>query len=100
MDIKEKALAKHYEWGGKIEVVSRVSVTSSEELSTAYTPGVAAPCMVIHEDTDKSYELTRRSNLVAVITDGNKIESTTAEEEKGPVDEGLEEQNAKKQPGN
>ena len=73
MDIKELALNKHYEWGGKIEVISRVPVTSSEELSTAYTPGVAAPCTVIHENTDKSYELTRRRNLVAVITDGSAV---------------------------
>ncbi|MDP4119128.1 MAG: NADP-dependent malic enzyme [Bacillota bacterium] len=73
MDIKEKALKLHYELQGKIEVISRVPVTNSEQLSTAYTPGVAEPCMVIHNDINKSYELTRRHNLVAVITDGSAV---------------------------
>ena len=73
MNIKEKALEKHYDWKGKIEVVSRTPVKSSEDLSLAYTPGVAEPCLVIHKDTDKSYELTRRSNLVAVVTDGSAV---------------------------
>ena len=73
MNINEIALAKHKEWGGKIEVVSRTPVTNSEELSTAYTPGVAAPCLAIRDDKDKSYELTRRHNIVAVITDGSAI---------------------------
>jgi len=73
MDIKAKSLKKHYEWNGKIEVVSKVKVTNSEELSLAYTPGVAEPCLEIHKDISKSYELTRRNNLVAVITDGTAV---------------------------
>lgn len=73
MNIKEESLEKHYEWKGKIEVVSRTKVEDSKDLSLAYTPGVAEPCMVIHEDVNKSYELTRRSNLVAVITDGSAV---------------------------
>lgn len=73
MNIKEESLKKHYEWQGKIEMVSRVKVKDSKDLSLAYTPGVAEPCMVIHSDKDKSYELTRRSNLVAVITDGSAV---------------------------
>lgn len=73
MDIKAEALKKHYEWQGKIEVVSRTPITNREELSLAYTPGVAEPCMVIHNDYDKSFELTRRWNLVAVITDGTAV---------------------------
>ncbi len=73
MDIKELALQKHYDWKGKIEVVSRTPVKSREDLSTAYTPGVAEPCLVIKDDVDKSYELTRRHNLVAVVTDGSAV---------------------------
>lgn len=73
MNIKEESLNKHYEWNGKIEVVSRTKVEDSKDLSLAYTPGVAEPCMVIHDDVNKSYELTRRSNLVAVITDGSAV---------------------------
>ncbi len=73
MDIKKLALDKHYEWKGKIEVVSRTPVKNSEQLSTAYTPGVAEPCLVIKDDISKSYELTRRWNLVAVITDGSAV---------------------------
>lgn len=73
MDLKEKALKKHYEWNGKIEVVSRTKVENSEDLSIAYTPGVAEPCLVINKDINKSYELTRKSNLVAVITDGTAV---------------------------
>ena len=73
MDIKQESLKKHYEWGGKIEVISRVKINDRQALSIAYTPGVAEPCMAIHADTDKSYELTRRSNLVAVITDGTAV---------------------------
>lgn len=73
MDIKERSLEKHYEWKGKIEVVSRVHVTNSEELSLAYTPGVAEPCLVIQKDYAKSFELTRRWNMVAVITDGTAV---------------------------
>lgn len=73
MDLKEKALKKHYEWNGKIEVVSRTKVETPEDLSLAYTPGVAEPCLEINKDIDKSYELTRRSNLVAVVTDGTAV---------------------------
>ncbi len=73
MDIKEQSLKKHYEWGGKIEVVSRVSVKDSTDLSLAYTPGVAEPCLEIQKDNNKSYELTRRHNMVAVITDGSAV---------------------------
>ena len=73
MDIRQESLEKHYEWNGKIEVVSRVQVEDRHDLSLAYTPGVAEPCMVIHGDYNKSWELTRRSNLVAVITDGTAI---------------------------
>ena len=73
MDIRQESLKKHYEWNGKIEVVSRVPVNSREDLSLAYTPGVAEPCLEINKDINKSYELTRRSNLVAVITDGTAV---------------------------
>ena len=73
MDIKEKALQKHAEWQGKIEVVARAKVASSDDLSVAYTPGVAQPCLEIQKDYDKSFELTRRHNLVAVITDGSAV---------------------------
>ncbi|MBQ4155929.1 MAG: NADP-dependent malic enzyme [Clostridia bacterium] len=73
MDIKEQALLKHKEWQGKIEVVSRTPVKNREQLSIAYTPGVAEPCLEIQKDINKSYELTRRHNLVAVITDGSAV---------------------------
>ncbi len=73
MDIRQESLKKHYEWGGKIEVVSRVSVNDRMDLSLAYTPGVAEPCLEIQKDYNKSFELTRRSNLVAVITDGTAV---------------------------
>ena len=73
MDIKQKALDLHYEWKGKIEVTPRARVTNKEELSVAYTPGVAEPCMAIHHDYNKSFDLTARHNLVAVITDGTAV---------------------------
>ena len=73
MDVKEKALQKHYEWQGKIEVVSRAPIETREDLSLAYTPGVAQPCLEIAKDPELSYKLTRRSNLVAVITDGTAV---------------------------
>ena len=73
MDIKAEALKKHAEWQGKIEVVSRTSIKNKEQLSLAYTPGVAQPCLEIEKDINKSYELTRRHNLVAVITDGTAV---------------------------
>ncbi len=73
MDIRKESLKKHYEWGGKIEVISRAPIETREDLSLAYTPGVAEPCLEIEKDTNKSYELTRRSNLVAVVTDGTAV---------------------------
>lgn len=73
MDYAKESLKLHYEWNGKIEVVARAKVDSKEALSLAYTPGVAQPCLEIQKDVNKSYELTRRSNLVAVITDGSAV---------------------------
>ena len=73
MNVKEESLKKHFEWKGKIEVISRAKINSKEDLSLAYTPGVAEPCLVINKDESKSFELTRRSNLVAVITDGTAV---------------------------
>jgi len=73
MDIRKESLKKHYEWNGKIEVISRAPINSREDLSLAYTPGVAEPCLEIQKDINKSYELTRRSNLVAVVTDGTAV---------------------------
>lgn len=73
MDVRKESLKKHYEWQGKIEVVSRAPINSREDLSLAYTPGVAEPCLAIQADPEKSYELTRRANLVAVVTDGTAV---------------------------
>ena len=73
MDYATESLRLHGEWKGKIEVVSRVPVNNKDQLSLAYTPGVAQPCLEIQKDIDKSYELTRRHNLVAVITDGTAV---------------------------
>lgn len=73
MDIKEEALKKHYKWQGKLEVVSRAKIETKEDLSLAYTPGVAQPCLEIAENPELSYKLTRRGNLVAVITDGTAV---------------------------
>ena len=73
MDYAKESLKKHYEWAGKIEVISKVPVNSAEDLSLAYTPGVAQPCLEIQKDVNKSYELTRRHNLCAVITDGSAV---------------------------
>ncbi len=73
MNYAEESLRLHGEWKGKIEVVSRVPVKSKEDLSLAYTPGVAEPCLAIQKDPEKSYELTRRHNLCAVITDGSAV---------------------------
>lgn len=73
MTTAERSLAMHYDVKGKIEVISRVEVNSSEDLSLAYTPGVAQPCLEIQKDVSKSYELTRRWNLCAVITDGSAV---------------------------
>ena len=73
MDIREESLKLHYDWNGKIEVISRVPISSSEDLALAYTPGVAEPCLEVQKDINKSYELTRRNNLVAVVTDGTAV---------------------------
>ena len=73
MDYAKVSLEKHYEWKGKLEVVSRAPVDSAEALSLAYTPGVAAPCLEIQKDVSKSFELTRRWNTVAVVTDGTAV---------------------------
>lgn len=72
-DIKQQALEKHYEWQGKIEVISRAPVNTREDLSLCYTPGVAQACLEIEKDPSLSYRLTRRKNLVAVITDGTAV---------------------------
>ena len=73
MDYAKESLRLHKEWGGKIEVVTKVPVATKDDLSLAYTPGVAQPCLEIQKDIDKSYELTRRHNLCAVITDGTAV---------------------------
>ncbi|MBE6749249.1 MAG: NADP-dependent malic enzyme [Ruminococcaceae bacterium] len=73
MDIRQESLKKHYEWNGKIEVVTRCPVETREDMSLAYTPGVAEACLEIEKDVNKSFELTRRNNLVAVITDGTAV---------------------------
>ena len=73
MDIRQEALKKHYEWKGKLEITARAHVENSQDLSLAYTPGVAEPCLAIRDDYAKSFELTRRANMVAVITDGTAV---------------------------
>ena len=73
MDYLKESLRLHYEWKGKLEISSRTSASNKQELSLAYTPGVAAPCLEIQKDINKSYELTRRWNTVAVITDGTAV---------------------------
>ena len=73
MDYAKESLKKHYEWKGKIEVVTRAPITNKEELSLAYTPGVAQPCLEIQKNPELSYELTRRFNTVAVVTDGTAV---------------------------
>ncbi len=73
MDYAKESLRLHGEWKGKIEVVATVLANDKDSLSLAYTPGVAQPCLAIQEDIDRSYELTRRHNLVAVITDGSAV---------------------------
>ncbi len=73
MDYSEVSLQKHREWGGKIDYAAKMPIRSKEDLSIAYTPGVAKPCMVIHDEPEMSYELTGRHNLVAVITDGSAV---------------------------
>ncbi|MDP4180977.1 MAG: malic enzyme-like NAD(P)-binding protein [Bacillota bacterium] len=73
MDIRQESLKLHGEWKGKIEVISTVPVNDKRDLSLAYTPGVAEPCLAIQKDVNLSYEYTRRWNLVAVITDGTAV---------------------------
>ena len=73
MDIRKDSLKKHYEWNGKIEVVTRCPLETREDRSLAYTPGVAEACLEIEKDVNKSFQLTRRNNLVAVITDGTAV---------------------------
>ena len=73
MDYAQKSLELHGQWKGKLEVVPRVPVGTREDLSLAYTPGVAQPCLEIQKDVNKSYDLTRRHNLCAVITDGSAV---------------------------
>ena len=73
MDYKQIALQKHEEWNGKLEVVSRAPLQTKEDLSTAYTPGVAAPCLEIAKDPEKAYVYTRKNNLVAVVADGSAV---------------------------
>ena len=73
MDYAKESLRLHYEWKGKLEMTPRAAVDSKEALSLAYTPGVAQPCLEIQKDVNKSYELTRRWNTVAVVTDGTDV---------------------------
>ena len=73
MDYAKESLRLHQEWKGKIEVIATVPANDKESLSLAYTPGVAEPCLAVQKDPEKSYELTRRWNLCAVITDGSAV---------------------------
>lgn len=73
MDYQQESLRLHYEWKGKLEVTARAKVDTKDKLSLAYTPGVAQPCLEIQKDISKSYDLTRRWNTVAVITDGTAV---------------------------
>ncbi|MCL2198847.1 MAG: NADP-dependent malic enzyme [Defluviitaleaceae bacterium] len=73
MNYASESLKKHHEWRGKIEMISRVPINTREDLSLAYTPGVAAPCLEIQKDVRKSYQLTRRANTVAIVTDGTAV---------------------------
>ena len=73
MDINERAIQKHKEWGGKLEVISRAPIESRDDMAVAYTPGVAAPCLEIEKNESLAYEYTRKGNLVAVITDGTAV---------------------------
>ena len=73
MDYAKESLRLHREWKGKINVESRVPVSTKDDLSLAYTPGVAAPCLEIEKNEEESYNLTRRGNLCAVITDGSAV---------------------------
>lgn len=73
LDIKEESLQKHYQWKGKIEITAIPPLNNAHDLSLCYTPGVAQPCLEINKDYEKSFELTRRHNLVAVVTDGTAV---------------------------
>ncbi len=73
MDTKALALQKHKEWKGKIQVTANCPLENSDDLSIAYTPGVAAPCVEINKDVNKVYDYTRKGNLVAVVTDGTAV---------------------------
>ena len=73
MNISEKALMLHEQWNGKLEVVSKVPVKSREDLSIAYTPGVAEPCKVIAQDKEAAYKYTMKANTVAVVSDGSAV---------------------------
>ncbi|HBG56300.1 MAG TPA: NAD-dependent malic enzyme, partial [Ruminococcaceae bacterium] len=73
MDYAKESLKLHYQWKGKIEMICRAPLKTRDDLALAYTPGVAQPCLEIQKDVNKSYELTRRSNLVAVVTDGSAV---------------------------
>ena len=73
MDYAEESLRLHYAWKGKLEITPRAAVDSKDALSLAYTPGVAQPCLEIQKNPHKSYELTRRWNTVAVVTDGSAV---------------------------
>lgn len=73
MDYRKESLKLHEQWKGKVEVIARAKVDNSDALSLAYTPGVAQPCLEIQKDYSKSWELTRRWNMAAVITDGSAV---------------------------
>ena len=73
MNIKEEALLLHQQWKGKIQITSKVPVDSTHDLSVAYTPGVAAPCMKIHENKEDVYRYTSKGNMVAIVTDGTAV---------------------------
>lgn len=73
MDVKAESLKRHKQWQGKIEIVPRCELSTRDDLSTAYTPGVAQPCLAIKDDPEQAYTYTRRGNLVAVVTDGSAV---------------------------
>ena len=87
MDYAKESLRLHGEWKGKIEMVTRVPVKTKDDLSLAYTPGVAQPCLEIQKDLSKSYELTRRWNMAAVITDGSAVQGFRRCGRRSPVRE-------------
>ena len=91
MTLKEQALEKHYEWKGKIEVVSRTPIKNREQLSLAYTPGVAEPCLAIQRDPALYFDLTRRGSLVAVITDRDNTLAVSGAPKRELMDRGVSE---------